>query len=124
MSIYEIPGRGMPLRQRHQLEQMQAKIQQGVSVAAVDATSENVSFTLTPTILLNPREPNSETFAVSGVTTTNFITLISAPAIVDSEYVISAYVSADNEITVTWVQSDSNTPYTPPSGTYTFRIIR
>ena len=119
MTIYEIPSRELPLRQRHSMEQMQVKIRQGVD--GVDVDGQTFAASLTPASVAGYSVAD-EAFAVSGVTVGMVLAIVGQPSTDPRVLAYAATVTGANEITVSFGNSRS-TAATPTAGTYTFRQI-
>jgi len=122
MSIYEVPARELPLRQKHNLEQMQIKLQNQSDTISTAATSSTVSATLTPAQLtLNTTV--EEAFTVSGVSVGDLIAVVGHPTMPSGIFIGPARVTDTDVVTMTF-SNGSGANRTPTAGTYTFRVIK
>lgn len=77
---------------------------------------------LTPVATAAAIEVNSQAFAVPGVKVGDGVS-VTPPALVANLALAAAFVSAVNEVTISWVNATA-TAKTPAPGNYVFSIVR
>ena len=85
------------------------------------AGASYITAALTPTVSVAANSKDTEAFTVSGVTSGQSVSLISQPSS-GTAFAIGASVTADNEITITFVKHGTGAS-TPPTGDYTFMLV-